>query len=153
MLLDECMLFIKTINMRKLYPLSILFLFLISCVPQINYLGASYGTTEQVDVFVSEEAISKPYSIIGKSEVPQFWTSFTSKDAYASIQKQAIEKAKSVGADAILLISYGYITEGKKISNTFQTDSVGKGILSNNTTTVTPIYSGGIAIQYLKYKK
>ena len=138
--------------MRKLYPFSILFLFLFSCVPQINYLGAAYGTTGQVDVFVSEDAITKPYSIIGKSEVPQFWTSYTSKGAYAFIQKQAIEKAKSVGADAILLISYGYITEGQKISNTFQTDSVGRSLVSNSTTTITPIYSGGIAVQYLKYK-
>jgi hypothetical protein len=138
--------------MRFFYLLTILFFVLSSCVPQLNYLGASLGTSQQVDVFVSEDAILKPYIIIGQSEVSQFWTSYTSKMAHASIQKQAIQKAKSVGADAILYTTYSSQAQGSKIASRFQIDSIGGSVIGNSTTTVTPIYTGGIFISYLQYK-
>ena len=44
----------------------VLSLFLISCTAQIHYIGKSLPATTNIDIYISEQSIKKPYEYIGK---------------------------------------------------------------------------------------
>lgn len=79
----------------------IMFLLVVSCAPQINYLGSNYAPTQDVDIFFDEQDIEKDYKVMGimKNEGADL-----ELDDAESVKDAMIKKAKSVGADAILFI-------------------------------------------------
>lgn len=80
-----------------------IFLFIISCAPQINYLGSNYPPTQDVDIFFDEQDIQKDYKVMGimKNEGAEM-----ELDDAESVKNAMIKKAKSVGADAILFLGF-----------------------------------------------
>ena len=78
-----------------------MFLLVVSCTPQINYLGSNYAPTQDVDIFFDERDIDKDYDVMGimKNEGADL-----ELDDAESVKNAMIKKAKSVGADAILFI-------------------------------------------------
>src|SRR5215213_1752223 len=97
--------------MRKIYPLLILFVFA-SCSTGVKYLGTSYPPTTKVDVFVSESAVKKPFEIIGKGYVNGI------QPSVEVIQRQAVEKAKLNGADAVVIEDYYLVDKTSSIATT-----------------------------------
>ncbi len=79
------------------------FLLIISCSPQINYLGSNYPPTQDVDIFFDEQDIQKDYKVMGmmKNEGSEM-----ELDDTESVKNAMIKKAKSVGADAILFLEF-----------------------------------------------
>src|SRR5262245_4448034 len=86
--------------MYKIY-FALLMIFFSSCVAHINYMGDSFPPTKAPDFYVDEKSIDKPYKVIGKG-YPNGAGSLATK----TLQKKAIEKAKKMGADAVLVQDY-----------------------------------------------
>ena len=94
-----------------------IFLLIISCAPQINYLGSNYSPTQDVDIFFDEQDIQKEYKVMGlmKNEGDDL-----ELDDTESVKNAMIKKAKSVGADAILFLGFyseKVTTESTNIEN------------------------------------
>jgi hypothetical protein len=67
------------------------------CV-HVNYVGKSFEPSNNVDVFYSEKEIAKEYMVIGHAiSAGQI---FVSVD---KLQRNVIKKAKTKGADAVLI--------------------------------------------------
>lgn len=80
----------------------VLMLFLVFGCAHINYVGKSYDPTDQIDVFYGEEDITREYTVMGHAIGGGQLLVSTSK-----IQRKLVEKAKSKGADAVLITGIG----------------------------------------------
>ena len=73
----------------------------------INYVGQLYDRTEHIDIYYSENDITREYTVMGHAVGGGQLLVSTSK-----IQNKLIEKARSKGADAVLITGIGrQITE------------------------------------------
>ena len=74
-------------------------LLLVSCSgPAIHYLGDSYQPTASVEIYYDVKEVQKKYKVIGRMTNDKFM-----EYDPELIKKEMLEKAKSVGADAIIL--------------------------------------------------
>ena len=133
--------------MYKIYLL-ILVSFLFSCGMRLNYLGTSSSPTENVDVYVDQNAIKKSYTIVGKGYVEGI---SVSKKSIEIMQKKAIRKAKEKGADAILFQDHYIIDNNPAIAGIARTDSTGSALINIQNTRVSPVVSSKTDILFLKY--
>jgi len=132
--------------MYKIY--SCLAILLSSCLPKINYLGNSYLPTTDPDFFVDERSIERPYKIIGKGYPERVGSLFLE-----TMQRKAIDKAKSKGADAVLIQDYfvpNYFTNAHPIH---QVDTLGRQSIITETSTIRAVHSDypQFIIFFLKY--
>ena len=127
--------------MNKIY-LVILMVSFSSCLPHINYLGNSYPATKTPDFYVDEKSIGKPYKVIGKD--PNRFGLSTLK----TLQKKAIEKAKTKGADAVLVQDYFPIAN---IGASYHSDLTGKGVSEKSTLSAGDNADVQFIILFLKY--
>lgn len=72
-------------------------LVLLSCGPTIHYLGDSYQSSASVEVYYDVKEIKKEHKVIGRMTNDKFI-----EHDIELIKKKMIEKAKLVGADAII---------------------------------------------------
>ena len=70
-----------------------------SCT-SVNYSGPTYPPTTKVEIFYNQNQIKQPYTTMG-SATTSTWYTYQNRQ----IRGAMIEKAKSVGADAILVNS------------------------------------------------
>lgn len=135
--------------MYKIYIL-IFSVLIISCSPKIHYIGKSLPPTNYIEVFVSEQSIKVPFEYIGKGYIGGYGF-YMNQD---KIQKKAEQLGREKGADAVLIIDY-YIpnTGGTNITSVFRTDSLGRGIVTTENTSIRPTTSSGYNILFLKYSK
>jgi hypothetical protein len=132
--------------MNKIYFL-FLIVFFPSCATTINYLGNSYTPTKDPDLYVSEKSIERPYKIVGKGyprirafgHIPE------------KIQQKVLEKAKKIGADAVLVQDYYTLNTGANISSFYRSDSLGKGLITIGNSTVTNTGLSEFIVFFLKY--
>ena len=132
--------------MRKIYPpfLSIL---LFSCSAKIHYVGQASGTTKKVDVYINERSIKRKYDLVGQGYLNS-WAAHSKPD---KIQKLAERTAKKKGADAVIISDFFIANTGQSINSTYKTDSFGKGIIIAENTTISPVYSSGFRVIFVKY--
>lgn len=141
--------------MKKNYTLLFLSfsLLLISCgsVSRIDYVGSKNPVTEKVDVYVDEQAIARPYIIMGKG---YHQPGFLKRNNYEKLMEKAIQKAKEKGADAIFFREVFVPTPSTTVNTRSQTDSIGKGVFSISNTSInqSPGYLRG-EILFLRYNK
>ena len=133
--------------MRKIYLYLLSVVILFSCSKAIRYVGQKSSQTTNVDVFVAEQSIEKPYKIIGNG-----YLGFAHMGNVERMQDKIVAKGKSIGADAVLINFYSTPTGGTSINSTQNTDSISRGISTTVYTTVQPTYASGYNIVYLKYK-
>jgi len=135
--------------MKYIYPYLTIFLFscYIRITPKIDYLGEKYLPTKEVDVFVDENNIEHKYKVIGKG-YPRLSPFQRSVE---KLQKKVVEKAKKIGADAVLIKDYYIPNTGVQANSTFLTDSLGKGTITTGNTTITSTGSSGFSVFFLKY--
>jgi len=133
--------------MYKIYPLFLVVLFS-SCLPKISYMGNSYAPTKEPDFFVDETSIERPYKIVGKGYPERFGSLFLE-----TMQKKALEKAKTKGADAVLIQDYFTYSGVGNIHSVYHSDSSGKGLLRTGSSAVTTDNLGSpqFIILFLKY--
>jgi hypothetical protein len=139
--------------MQKIY-LFLIASIALSCSPmRINYIGNSSAPTQQVDVYVTEASIKKPYDIVGRGFMDAgAWSSFN-RSIQETMQKKAIEKARKVGADAVLFQEYILVAPGTNINTIYKTDTIQKGVVTVGNTTIGPNVSNGMNIFFLKYNR
>lgn len=134
--------------MYKIYTF-IFVSFLFSCGMKLNYLGTSYAPTENVDVYVDQNAIKKSYTIVGKGYAEGI---SISKKGYEIMQKKAILKAKEKGADAILFQDHYIIDNNLRMHQGISgTDSTGSASINLHNATVSPVVNSKPEILFLKY--
>lgn len=88
--------------MRNLYLLLFPFL-LASCGTIVDYVGNSYPPSDKVDVFVTLPSVTRKYEVIGKgyaNSAPMV------RRVGERVQKKAVQKARSKGADAVVIQDY-----------------------------------------------
>lgn len=135
--------------MKKIYIIPFVVLFLTSCVTRIAYIGSTNDPTSHVDVFVNENAIKKPYEIVGKGYIHY---GFFSR-GIEKIQKKSVAKARQKGANGILFQDYYIPNTGTSINTVMRSDSVAKGLVTIGNTTLQTTGTGGMNIFFLKYSK
>jgi len=116
--------------------LSLLFL---QCSPRLNYLGNYSTPTENVIIFFNADEIDQKYTVMGLLNtifVPSF---FSSNEE--NITNSITEKAKEVGADAVLITRFSTETHQE-----LKEDINSKNIVTENTSNIT------IEAKFLKFK-
>ena len=76
----------------------LIFIFIIACTANVNYVGKEFEPTTSVDIYFSADEIEKEYTIMGHALGSG--GDFISND---EIQDKLIEVGKKKGADAILI--------------------------------------------------
>ena len=81
-------------------------LLLISCGPTIHYLGDNYESSSNIDVYYSEQDVSRRFKTIGRLTHDKF-ISYN-----ADLIKEAmVAEAKNKGADGIIFLDI-YVEQG-----------------------------------------
>ena len=130
--------------MRKLY-FPLLLILLVSCGTQVNYLGTTYPSTKNVDVFVDQASVKKPFDVIGKGYIKR---NIGPEISLETIQRKAVEKAKINGANAVVIEDY-YLVD-KTSSITKQIDSSWN---LTHTANINPAVTSGFSILFIRYKE
>ena len=140
------------------YTVSLLALFVLlvaACAQPVRYVGRSYPPTFHVDLYFSEEAITKDYQVMGHAvaEAP---------DTYLNIeelQEKLEAKAREKGADGIVIYGFDRIQTASKTRTKEETvDAVtlhGVEILPEKkitTSTATSEEANQIKATFIKYK-
>ncbi|MDR6784986.1 hypothetical protein ABIE26_003684 [Pedobacter africanus] len=102
-------------------------LFIVACAP--SYLGKTYAPTQNVDIYMDQADIKKPYTIMGNTETEVMLKSTE------RTQQDLIEVAKAKGADGIILSSSEEVTSTS--ASTSGTEKKGKKQNEHNSTTTT----------------
>jgi len=74
---------------------------LISGCAKTSYLGKTYSPTVNVDLFMEESGLTRPYEVMG--QISFAGESLVSTD---KLQEKMLEEAKARGADAVLIEGY-----------------------------------------------
>jgi len=106
-------------------------------------MGNSFPATKAPDFYVDEKSIDKPYKVIGKGYPNRFGLS-----TLKTLQKKAIEKAKTKGADAVLIQDYFPVANSGTI---YHSDHTGKGISEKSTWSAGDNTDVQFIILFLKY--
>ena len=130
--------------MKNLYVA--FFMILSSCRSSLEYMGAYFPPTKNVDVFVSESAIKKPFDIVGRSVVPYRLIGLRLE----KIQSRAIVKANQKGGDAILIKDY-FVNDGYHLNGISRIDSMGNGTITVSNHPIQTSTLENFEILYLKY--
>jgi len=137
--------------MNKLY--CVVLAALGSCSSHLNYIGSTQSKTTQVDVYVAESAIKKPYSIIGKGIL----NNRTLDPSPERIQQKAIALAKQKGADAILMNDYFINVQSSHNNSTvggrFPSDSNSKASITTSIHSVSFSPDRIVDVYFLKYER
>jgi hypothetical protein len=134
--------------MKKIYPLLISFLF-ISCSTKIQYVGSTYRSTTNPDIYVTESSIKKAYSIIGQGYIRP--GKLGTEINWNKVQKEALKHGREHGADAVLIVQKRAISLLPAISTQSRIDSINKGINSSSHTEAYYPVSAWHEIFFLKY--
>ncbi len=87
--------------MKKLLPLAFAALLLSSCV-SVEYTGKSFPATSEVKVFKDKSEVPAGYKVVGRAAAHADAEDFSRDD----VQAKLVEKARSVGADAMLITCF-----------------------------------------------
>lgn len=109
--------------MKRFFLLSaLLIVFSLTGCVSVDYIGETYPPTKNVQIFMEKKQIPWKYQLIGKA-IATAPDDFTCGD----IQEKLQEKARAVGADAILILSFRKVECGETVQNTGCETFVGPG--------------------------
>lgn len=134
--------------MKQFYLPLCTMLLISACATRVNYVGTAYAPSQQVDVYVTKDAIKKQYDIIGKGYV-HTTTGFYSEE---KIQRKAVEKARKKGAHAVLIEDYFILHNDKSITTALSTDSSRNASLLVGTAAAHPSVASGMQILFIRYR-
>lgn len=117
--------------MRKPYVIIALLLFLAGCA-HINYVGDEYSPTTIIDLYYAENDVRLSYTVIGRV--------VATGDAWVStkkLRKELIKKARSVGANGVIIYGLDQYRENPTTTYTEKTTTENKGGKQITSTTAT----------------
>jgi hypothetical protein len=91
-------------------------LFLSSCTAMVSYFGDRATPTTTVDVFYSAHDVKKDYKVLGHLNCPN--------GGQETVKSLLIDKAKSIGADAIVITGSTVDASGKYTSDVVNADAL-----------------------------
>ena len=94
--------------MKKLILFSALLVLFSACGPTIHYLGDSYASKDQLEIFYDINDVTNNYVVIGQMAHDKF----IDYDL-ETIKKEMVNKAKSKGADAIVFHDFSVERENE----------------------------------------
>jgi hypothetical protein len=100
----------------------LVFAALISGCAKSSYVGKSYAPTVNVDLFMDENGLTRPYEVMGQVSIDG--ESLVSTD---KLQEKMMEEAKARGADAVLIEGYEEIYTGSSTSTNASSSTDKKG--------------------------
>ena len=140
------------------YTVSLLALFVLlvaACGQPVRYIGRSYPPTFHVDLYFSEEDITKDYQVMGRA-VAEATEGYLSVEG---LQEKLESKAREKGADGIIIYGFDRIQKEAKTRTAEKTvDAVtvyGLEISPEKkitTTTATTAEANQIKAIFIKYK-
>jgi hypothetical protein len=121
-----------------------------SCSLKVSYIGQNFKPTQQIEVFINEDAVKQQFDYIGKG----YLRNYTHDVNPEKIMDLAKKKGMEVGADAVIISDY-YIrdTGGTNISTLHKSDSIGRSLVTLSSTLINPVSAKGFNILYIKYQK
>lgn len=122
-------------------------LLLFGACASIDYLGKKYPPTTNVDVFLDSKEIAKEYELMGESLVKSTFGKSSEK-----MLEKAIEKAKEVGADAILVGELEEVSTGSSTKENTDFNKTDHGNRATTTITTTENTQLRFKVLFLKYK-
>jgi len=84
------------------------------CV-NVSYSGKSYAPTENIEVVKKQKEIPAGYELMGKA----VGTAPSDEGTRQEMEKKIIQKAKSEGADAVMIVSFEEIKIGEERDDQF----------------------------------
>jgi|GEM_PF-1410058 len=90
-----------------------------SCTPSIQYLGDSYKSTNQIDVFYDEKDVQKEYKTIGKMTHGNMFDY-----EVETIKNKMIEIAKKKGGDGIIFLDMQNVREHEHLDDILDDDRI-----------------------------
>jgi hypothetical protein len=109
-------LFMKIFNLKFLAILLMTVLFS-SCVSTALYIGETMPATTKVDVYYAAKDVKREYTVTGHISVPQ------GVEEETDAKLQIIEKAKSVGADGVIVLGLDF-TGGKESTPFYKAEAI-----------------------------
>jgi hypothetical protein len=94
----------------------------ISGCAKTSYLGKTYSPTVNVDLFLDESGLTRPYEVMGQISIDG--ESLVSTD---KLQEKMLEEAKARGADAVLIEGYEEIYTDSSTSTNASTSTDKQG--------------------------
>ncbi len=98
---------------------SIFIALFVACSPAIQYLGDTYQTTEDIDVYYDEKDVQKEYKTIGKMTHGNMWDY-----EVETIRNKMIEVTKRKGGDAIIFLEMKNVREHDNLDDLFDEDRI-----------------------------
>jgi hypothetical protein len=113
--------------------LSLALLFLLTGCMTVDYVGTTYPSTTQVDLFFDEADITADYTVMGELRVEGDNHLFLRSE---KMQRKLMEQARQRGADGILFapVAIRVTGETEQTSGTASTDKNGREWSSSSTT-------------------
>lgn len=128
----------------KLFSCVLALLFMTSCA-RIHYVGNSFAPTSEIEMIFEKSAIETPYEIIGFA--------LGEGNSMGLVQKKLVKRAKSEGADAILIENLS-LNNQVYVTNVAVTAPVSEGVNA-----AFPLFSTGtgnanrqIKASFIRYK-
>jgi hypothetical protein len=87
-----------------------------------SYVGKTYAPTDNVDLFLDETSVTRPYEVMGQVSIDG--ESLVSTD---KLQQKMLEEAKARGANAVLIEDYKEIYTDSSTSTNASTSTDKKG--------------------------
>ena len=124
----------------------------------VNYTGPTYAPTSKIDIFYSKSQIKQPYRVMGTATTGT-WYTYQSRH----IKEVMVEKAKSVGADAILVNYIGQtptptarLDDGQDVHDMMNENRElvpGQFISGTNPGETQSVDVSEVSVDFLKYTK
>lgn len=124
-------------SIQKITSFLFITILLYSCAPQLNYIGNYYQKTAVVKLYFNEKEISEDFKIIGLLN----FNTVPSIIANTNFTDLILNKAKEVGADAVLITNFSNTS-----SNEFSED------LFTKETSLETVNRLNVEAKFLKYK-
>jgi hypothetical protein len=98
---------------------AVLFLALAQGCVNISYSGKSYAPTENIEVLKTQQGIPAGYELMGKA----VGTAPAKEGSRQEMENKMIQKAKSEGADAVMIVLYEQVKIGEEREDLFMNTS------------------------------
>ena len=133
--------------MRRMITMSLLALTtLASGCAHLDYVGKTYAPTQNVEVVYSERDLHREYTVIG-----QLIATGDDLVSTSGLQRKIVERAKQVGADAVIIEGMDRVVTGSTTNYTESRKDKDRDRRTNGTAVTTTQESKRIRARFVRY--
>ena len=132
--------------MKRMMPILALTLLAAGCA-HLDYVGKTYSPTQNVDVVFSEGDLHREYTVIG-----QLVATGDDLVSTSGLQKKIVERARQVGADAVIIEGMDRVVTGSTTNYTEARKDKDRDHRTSGTAVTTTQESKRIHARFVRYK-